>query len=306
MRHETCEGGCMLGRLDRLFDGAKPPVLHGTAIAFVSILGWIDYVTGYELSFSLFYLLPIALVAWYSSGPACYVYGMGAAVVWGYSNYLAGEPYSHIGYHFWNPAIRVCFFFITSVLLQKVRMLLDREKDLSRKDHRTGLLNGAGFEETFLQEHSRSVRQSHSMGLIFIDLDKFKFVNDTLGHAEGDKVLVSVAKALCANLRLSDRVGRLGGDEFAVILPETRLEDLESVAAKLVECVSELSRREGWPVTASVGAVHLENPQPADDLKRFLSLCDQLMYRVKHQGRNGHLVESWRGGELSGEKVSKV
>lgn len=264
--------------------------IHLLGILGLVVMGVADYATGFELSFSFFYLMPIYLVAWYLPAPTCYLYSLLAAAVWGYSNFLAGEIFSSPVINFWNSAVRLGFFALTSYLLQKIRGQFNREREMSRRDHQTGLLNGAGFHKTLQIEHSRSVRSGKPIGLLFIDLDHFKSVNDSLGHAEGDRVLTAVAQSLERHLRLSDSVARLGGDEFAVILPECPRTELETVAAKLTQCVRDLSRQENWPVTASIGGLVLEEPKNSDDLKTFLKTSDALMYRVKEKGRDGYLI----------------
>jgi diguanylate cyclase (GGDEF)-like protein len=281
----------MATQLFRMLDGAKPAILHLLCLFMIASLGVLDHLTGFEFSFSIFYLGPIYLASWYLRGPACYVYSFLAAGVWGGSNFLAGETLSHPMIHVWNGLVRLGFFALTAYLVQRLRRLFDREREMSRRDYQTGLLNGAGFQERLLAEHSRSVRKGRPLGLVFIDLDNFKSVNDTLGHAEGDRVLTSVAATLKRQLRLSDSVARLGGDEFAVILPECPKEHLNVVAAKLVESVRELSKENGWPVSASVGGIVLDSPKGDDDLKAFLKSADELMYRVKEKGRDGYLIE---------------
>ena len=118
---------------------------------------------------------------------------------------------------------------------------------LSRSDPLTGCLNRRGFTERFEAELSDYVRHDgRPLGLIVIDLDDFKLVNDSQGHAAGDALLCRVAAALTADLRPSDVLGRLGGDEFAVLLPEAGPGELRAAAERL-----EQRSRPG--VAASIG-----------------------------------------------------
>lgn len=278
---------------DRIFRRMTAWQIHAFSLAFIFFLGMLDYRTGVEASFSVFYLLPISVVAWYITNPVCYAYSFLAAIVWDASNVLAGEVLSMPIFYVWNGTVRLAFFLTVSSLLQQLRRLLEKERELSRRDYRTGLLNTRAFREALEAEHSRSTRKERSLGLAFIDLDHFKKVNDEMGHAEGDRVLVEVARTLESNLRRSDVIARMGGDEFAVILPECSLEDAALVADKLVNCLRDLSARESWPITGSVGVVVNETPSSSDNLTALVRSSDHLMYRVKEQGRNSFVVESY-------------
>jgi diguanylate cyclase (GGDEF)-like protein len=125
------------------------------------------------------------------------------------------------------------------------------------------------------------------VGVLFCDLDRFKAVNDSLGHAAGDELLRQVAARLRAAVRPGDTVGRLSGDEFAVLLPALgQPEDADRVVARVLGCFHDTFRLEGTDVTVgtSVGvAVHSGEGGRADVLLRA---ADAAMYRQKHAGRD--------------------
>jgi len=146
---------------------------------------------------------------------------------------------------------------------------------LSRSDPLTGTLNRRGFAERFAAQLADHVRHDgRPLGLIVIDLDDFKRVNDTLGHAAGDELLVAVARTLAADLRPSDVLGRLGGDEFAVLLPEAGPGELRAAAARL-------EQRLGAVAAASLGVAAL----PADglDAESLHRAADADLYRDKQR-----------------------
>jgi diguanylate cyclase (GGDEF)-like protein len=146
---------------------------------------------------------------------------------------------------------------------------------LSRSDPLTGALNRRGFAERFEAELSDHVRHDgRPLGLIVIDLDGFKRVNDTRGHAEGDALLCDVAATLSTHLRPSDVLGRLGGDEFAVLLPEAGPGELRAAATRL-------EQRLGDVASASIGLAAL----PFDGLTAEALLCaaDDDLYRAKQR-----------------------
>lgn len=261
------------------------------SLLLILLLSWFDWVSGYELSFSVFYLVPVSLAAWYSRGRSCYVLGFSAAAAWQFSNALAGETLSHPIYYFWNALTRLGFYAVMAYVLRELRSVLARERKASRRDHLTGLYNLKAFEESLEREHARALRHQKPLAVGFIDLDNFKKVNDGMGHAEGDRVLTRVAQALTENLRKSDVIGRVGGDEFVILLPQTGLDEGEAVARKLVDCLTVLSTQEGWPISASLGLVALLSPRAEQTTAEILKLSDALMYKVKEKGKNAYLVE---------------
>ena len=158
---------------------------------------------------------------------------------------------------------------------------------LAEHDPLTGLANRRRFD----QELARHVDDCHRYGprgaVLMLDLDHFKQVNDTLGHAIGDELLVDVARVLLQRMRSTDLVARLGGDEFAVLLPHADQKSAELVAGSLVETLAEEvsgleDTRSG--VTASIGGVIIEETHlSASDV---LSAADAAMYVAKHSGRS--------------------
>lgn len=153
-------------------------------------------------------------------------------------------------------------------------------------DSLTGLPNRVLLHDRFAQMISRARRKGGMVGVLFIDLDRFKPVNDTLGHAAGDELLRQVAHRLLNLFREEDTCARLGGDEFVVLLPELReAEDLESMARKVVETLS-LPYRLGErfvEIGCSVGLASY--PGNGDDVDGLMEFADSAMYRAKASGR---------------------
>jgi diguanylate cyclase (GGDEF)-like protein len=170
--------------------------------------------------------------------------------------------------------------------------MAEHEQGLERKaarDPLTGLLNRGGFEAALSAHTAFGERYGARGTLLLIDLDNFKLVNDTFGHACGDELLVACARALTGRLRETDGVGRLGGDEFAVLLPEEGLEPGVRVAAHLVAAVAEAARATdtGVEVTASIGVAEFAAGDEAEDV---LMRADAAMYEAKAAGRNRYAV----------------
>jgi diguanylate cyclase (GGDEF)-like protein len=256
----------------------------GLAVVLVPVLGWIDTITGYELSFSIFYLGPIAVAAWVGGAGPGLALSLLSAVMWGGADVLSGHHYSSPIYPLWNTLIRFVSFSVLSVLLAEREEAHAREFALARTDALTGLANPRYFNEVLDAELNRSRRYGRVLSLVYVDLDNFKTVNDRWGHAAGDALLVDIAATLRQQLRDADTAARLGGDEFAIVLPETDSDAAQRTAERVHAALGRTAARSGYPVTASIGVVTCRTaPRSRDHL---LHLADELMYSVKRASKD--------------------
>lgn len=171
---------------------------------------------------------------------------------------------------------------------EKVRQALEREKRTAREDALTKVANRRAFFEIASLERGRACRYGRPLTLAYLDVDDFKKVNDRLGHAAGDTLLVRIAKVLRDNVRASDSIARLGGDEFALLFPETNASGAEAALTNLQRRLAEAMETEGWTVTFSMGAAVFDCcPQSVDQM--ILS-ADEVMYKVKKAGKNNFAV----------------
>ena len=156
-------------------------------------------------------------------------------------------------------------------------------------DELTGLFNRRRFQEAMATEVERSKRFGQPVGLVLLDLDDFKAVNDTYGHQQGDLVLREVARVLRETSREIDEPARYGGEELAVVLPGTDLEGAYNLAERVRAGIEELALPlldgDGtlW-VTASFGVATL--PGSADDMRELVAAADEALYRAKRAGKN--------------------
>ncbi|MEK8030568.1 EAL domain-containing protein [Ideonella sp. DXS29W] len=174
-----------------------------------------------------------------------------------------------------------------------------RLNDLAYFDPVTGLHNRHYFLERIDAAVERADREQGRCALIYIDLDGFKQINDTLGHDRGDELLKEVGRRLTETLRRSDGVCRLGGDEFAVIIDDdSRIEQVEAVCAKLVEELARsyrLAEHRDAQVSASIGACLF--PESADDRDSMMRHADSAMYHAKERGKNRYWLYHAGGSE---------
>jgi diguanylate cyclase (GGDEF)-like protein/PAS domain S-box-containing protein len=164
----------------------------------------------------------------------------------------------------------------------------ERLQHMADHDPLTGLPNRRSFERA-LARHAAGIRRYGATGaLLVLDLDGFKHVNDTHGHAAGDDLIVSCARALRSRLRDTDVLARLGGDEFAVLLPRGGEEDAVAAAEALVEVIRTAGGTERARVTVSAGVASFDDVTVTAD--EVLVRADRAMYEAKAAGRDGHAV----------------
>jgi diguanylate cyclase (GGDEF)-like protein len=233
-------------------------------------------------------LIPIAIAAWYIHEAA----GVAISLLCGVFTALDSEIQTGLLMRSpwigaWAIASRLAFFLFSVWLLGRQRRTMESIRRMAVSDSLTGVYNARSFFDLLQREMERNRRYHHPLSLIYLDIDDFKTINDTLGHQTGNSVLAAVAGALRDSVRRMDIVARLGGDEFSVLLPETDDAAVRRTVARLLDNLSQAVAGEGWKVTLSIGVVTYRRTDcTADDIIRK---ADDLMYQVKRRGKDGVL-----------------
>lgn len=162
-------------------------------------------------------------------------------------------------------------------------------RQLATTDPLTGAWNRRHFLELSAKEVNRSRRYGRPLAVMLIDIDNFKRINDTLGHAAGDQVLTRLARILRRTLRKPDAFGRLGGDEFAVLAPELDEDAARQMAERLREAMEVTLPGGDFAVTISIGVAAWDEAE--DSIEPAMYRADRALYRSKHQGRNRVAVQ---------------
>lgn len=161
-------------------------------------------------------------------------------------------------------------------------------RELSMRDHLTGLFNRRYLEENLKREILRAKRKTSLLGVIMLDIDRFKHSNDTFGHAAGDYILKEVGNLLLGNIREEDILSRYGGDEFIIILPEISEEAVLGRAEHLRDQTEQhqynFKRKNIEGITLSIGVAIF--PENGKNLETILHSADLALYQAKHNGRN--------------------
>jgi diguanylate cyclase (GGDEF)-like protein len=171
------------------------------------------------------------------------------------------------------------------------RLAADQNRHQAFHDPLTDLANRAGFEHALAKAIADARQGGHSVALALLDLDRFKQINDTLGHAAGDQLLKGVAVRLHDCMRPSDTVARLGGDEFVLVLPNIGYpDDAAIVARKVIAQVAQPMQLEGQSIAVTVSIGISAFPRDGADAAALLRCADGAMYRAKNSGRNGYAL----------------
>ena len=175
-------------------------------------------------------------------------------------------------------------------------------------DTLTGLGNHRAFQEELDRQLDAVRRYGHTVALVFIDLDDFKVLNDSGGHALGDKALAQMSKLLRGGLRRSDRPFRIGGDEFAVLMPGTRAEDAQLVMRRVLSSCLEPRRDAGFERGISFSAGIASAPDMGIDRSDLYARADDALYEAKREGRTAIRVfdPSKDDRPLTGERLARA
>jgi diguanylate cyclase (GGDEF)-like protein len=190
-----------------------------------------------------------------------------------------------------NRLTYVYVFVATAVVFLMLGYTLSRRIDelrrLSATDALTGLPNRRAFHARLREEWLRARRYNSPLSLLLVDVDGLKQINDERGHAAGDEVLRTAARAIAVTMRVTDFGARWGGDEFAIVAPNTVRQSAQHLAQRLVGHVSTEALAHQAAVTISVGGATVEPHQNASaTIERLLEAADAALYQAKNDGRN--------------------
>jgi len=285
--------GKMRNAIDESFREKSSFKIAFTSLAIIVALSLIDHSTGFEMSFSIFYLVPVAFAAWYGSRVVAGLVFVLSAAAWLIVDHTAGNSYSSPLYPYWNACVRLGFFIVISRLISTIKEKLELERKSARLDGLTGAMNARWFGEAAETVFQLAKRYERPTALGYIDIDNFKQVNDIFGHPAGDRVLATVASILMNSVRSSDIVGRLGGDEFAVLMPETTYSGAEKMFRDLHHKLLLETKEQGWPIGFSIGISFFKTAP--ESVNEAIRLADELMYQVKNQGKNAIALKESTG-----------
>jgi diguanylate cyclase (GGDEF)-like protein len=254
------------------------------------VLGLADFLIGSEISFSIFYLIPVTLAVFVHGKRLGIVFSVLCSLIWIYADINSGLRYDSWFIPVWNTLVRFGYFLFHTALLSQLLKSIREVRDLSLHDPLTKAANWRYFEEYANRLIKISVRQNQKIALAYFDLDNFKKLNDTYGHASGDEALIAITNIVSSQIRPTDLFARLGGDEFALLLADADAKAADEVIVRINSRVLEAMRQRNWGVTLSIGAI-VFSVLPSS-IGPMLKAADDLMYEVKKSGKNNYrLIE---------------
>ena len=272
-------------------DASQHALVLVTSIVLTLALGWVHSISGLVYEFHLFFSLPIFVVAWFLGyRPALLVVFLAVGLWFAADRILGAGQAAHSPLLF-NSIVRLTIFVAGSWTLAQMRRVLERESLLAREDTLTRLANRRAFREQGRAALAQASRLEAPISCVFIDLDKFKPLNDQWGHDNGDRALIEVVQRIKAILRSNDVLIRLGGDEFVAVLIGAETDaQVDIVRTKIQEGLTvALTSLQGVPagvsvyIGASIGQAIF--PLNGSDAQTLLNHADRDMYLQKRRGQ---------------------
>ena len=244
----------------------------------------------------LFWIYPLVLFNFFmvSPGKAIAASLLVLAALVGHFFWIAGSvfdsAYQMISFLVTNAMAGV----LTFIFAYRTRIQREQLQTLAVHDPLTGARNRRAMNEELKIAVSSKRRHDRSYGVLAMDLDHFKQINDQHGHHAGDLVLVDFVELIRNCSRKEDRLFRFGGEEFLLLLPDTDQHGLKAAAEHLLECVRTQLRGPAGPVTVSIGGAILQREEP---WSQWLQRADQCLYRAKSEGRDRIIIDRLAVGD---------
>jgi diguanylate cyclase (GGDEF)-like protein len=254
------------------------------SFALIGIVGYVDYVTGREISFAIFYLIPIGYITWYTGRQPGILASIVSALTWFFDEYTGTDLAVYPAIPYWNAAGMLGFFLVITYLLSELKEALQKDKKMAGMDYLTGAENIRSFTEMINFEIGRGGGSGHPFSVAYIDIDNLKKVNETMGRSIGDELLCLVVKTIKNSIRKTDTITRLGGDEFVILLPETKCAHADAVVAKVQGNLQQTMLMNSWPVTFSIAVVTFVTPPESVD--GLIRTVDAVMHNAKYGNKN--------------------
>jgi diguanylate cyclase (GGDEF)-like protein len=271
-RHDTLVRFAIVRR----FPNAAPLLL---GVVLVALIAAADWATGPELSFSVLYMGAVIAVTWLGSRR----HGMLIAGLASAESLLATVVANDsVGLaDVWNASTQFVVLILVAALIGSLRHALADQRRMAMVDPLTGAMNRRAFQLVAERERLRAGREGTPLTLAYFDIDRFKEINDRLGHGAGDRLLAEFSTAVDEMIRGTDLFARMGGDEFVLLLPDTDAREAMLVVDRVRKLLLD-DETAGHPATTSVGIATFRFPPSTVDA--LLAEADDLLYQAKDRG----------------------
>ena len=263
-------------------------LLYFTSLIILPAILYFEYWSGFKYEFTLFYIVAITALTWFGGRTAGIILAFLTSGLWYYVNFIYFSVEKMTGIVLWKTITLLMLALLTIYIILRLKESLENEKRLSRSDPLTGLPNRRHFEDIASVQYNWCKRKMASVSLAFIDIDNFKEVNDSMGHDEGDRLLVDISNSIKESVREVDLVARMGGDEF-ILLPETDEFEAKRLLTRIQGEAKIIADANKWPISFSIGVVtdHLSHK----NIESLIKKADSLMSEIKRSGKDGIKAE---------------
>jgi diguanylate cyclase (GGDEF)-like protein len=229
------------------------------------------------LEFSPFYLVPVSFFSWFIGKRS----GLAIAILSVAIRFAVRLRNAPLAVAYWDALVLSALYIAATLMVVQLKRLYEHERDLSRIDPLTKIANRRALFETVSQAKSLAERSQVPLSISYVDVDKFKRINDRFGHDAGDQVLAVTAATIAGALRPSDVVARMGGDEFAVLLTGANRDDAAGIMSRVERELQCAMEKHQWPVTFSIGIASFF--PPFGSVTEALAEADRAMYAAKER-----------------------
>jgi len=273
--------------LMHLLDNRSTEQIWNLAVLSMILISIFSFLLGASTYLEAFYFLPIVITSWYGARNSGITLSLITCITLALVEIVRPDFSTIKILAYWLPFTISLVF--TAILVTSFRNAHRVESVAADTDNLTNLLNSRSFYFKLAGELLRSSRNRQVLSLAYLDIDDFKLINDSQGHAEGDKLLIEVAVCLQNSLRVTDTVARLGGDEFVCLLPETQQPEAKVAISAVAKELNKRMIDNKWSVSFSIGLVTFETIPKTS--KEAIKISDELMYLAKKSGKNNIFSE---------------
>lgn len=276
-----------------ILDKRRPRFIWWLSILAIAVICSTIFLAEKYIDLEPLLVLPILLASWYGNSKAGASIAIFTAISLLVTSWALGSFHSNNISPVYDSLVVLFVYLFISIIVTNFRKVHRVEVVAADTDSLTGVNSSRNFYAEIANEILRSKRYGHTFSLVYIDVDNFKQINDTLGHSIGDKLLIQLSKCLLDSLRATDFVARIGGDEFVCLLPEADQIEAKSALLKAEKALQDSMKKHGWDVSFSIGVVTFE--KLPDDVREAVKLADELMYEVKSNSKNDIAYRVWHG-----------
>jgi diguanylate cyclase (GGDEF)-like protein len=280
----------MIQEILRYFERTPKSLVIAIGLALLLIVGFLDLETGPQISFSIFYLIPIVLVSWCTGIAAGRWFSILGAIIWLAADLTSGQVYAQIWIPFWNMLVRLSFFIIVASTLASLKIKIEKETESARRDFLTGLANPRGFYENAEVELERATANPQPITLAFVQAEGLKWINERYGRQAGDQMLCALVETIQNIVPNQHLVARFTGTLFAILLPDTGHDAAQKLLHEIQKQLRDLTQRKYQrPMTFGIaGRIYVT---PLRDLGNFMHEADRLMAHLTEKTINEIVLE---------------